>query len=120
MARSKQRKESKPRTPRTTDVAPAIAPIELSPAPVPAVVLIPTGRRLSLSRRVAVPAPLAATRAASAATSRPLSAQERRDLVARTAYLRALQQGLGRTDPVEDWLWAEREVERRLGAQSAA
>jgi hypothetical protein len=137
MASSKRRKESKPRTPRATEVAPAIAPVERSPAiapverslapmppvapvpPVPPVALVSTDRALPLSRCAALPAPLAEPLAA-VATSRPVSTQERRELVARAAYQRAVQHGLGRTDPVEDWLWAEREIERRLGAQTAA
>jgi hypothetical protein len=42
-----------------------------------------------------------------------------RTLVAQLAYLRAENLGFGRTNPLEDWLWAEQEVSRRLQARAA-
>jgi hypothetical protein len=55
-----------------------------------------------------------------ARTTTAPAGHDRQELVARMAYFRAERLGFGCTDPVEDWLWAEREVERMLAAQSAA
>lgn len=51
-----------------------------------------------------------------AAAEPAMSEEDPRELVARLAYFRALERGFGRTNPVEDWLWAEQEVSRRTAA----
>lgn len=70
------------------------------------------------------PAEAAPARAAEDVTGdvpagRPLSPEEQRRLVAKLAYVRAEGIGFGRSNPVEDWLWAEQEVKRMLGARAA-
>ncbi len=46
--------------------------------------------------------------------SRTISAEERHQLIAETAYYRAEQRGFTGGDPIADWLAAEAEVEGRL------
>ncbi|MDI1434971.1 DUF2934 domain-containing protein [Polyangium sorediatum] len=53
-------------------------------------------------------------KAPAASERRPISIEERRRLIALTAYRRAETHGLGTTDPVEDWLVAEREIDAML------
>jgi hypothetical protein len=43
-----------------------------------------------------------------------ISADEKQRMIANAAYFRAVRTGLGRTDPVQDWLAAEAEVEKAL------
>jgi len=47
---------------------------------------------------------------------RTLTNEERRRLIALAAYDRAQRTGFGKTDPVEDWLLAEREVDAMMAA----
>ncbi|MFO0592806.1 MAG: DUF2934 domain-containing protein [Polyangiaceae bacterium] len=47
------------------------------------------------------------------------SPEEMRRMVAQLAYSRAENIGFGRTNPVEDWLWAEQEVRRRFDSRAA-
>ncbi|HVK66429.1 MAG TPA: DUF2934 domain-containing protein [Polyangium sp.] len=54
------------------------------------------------------------SKAPAASERRPISLAERRRLIALTAYRRAETRGLGTTDPVEDWLVAEREIDAML------
>ncbi|MHB8453885.1 MAG: DUF2934 domain-containing protein [Acidiferrobacterales bacterium] len=49
-----------------------------------------------------------------ARASRIISAEERHQLIAETAYYRAERRGFAAGDPVADWLAAEAEVEGRL------
>lgn len=98
-----------PAQPPRPGVLPVRPPAEQAPA--------------ALSRNAA-PAEAAPARAADGATgdvvaSRPLSPEEHRRLVAKLAYVRAEGIGFGRSNPVEDWLWAEQEVKRMLGARAA-
>lgn len=46
--------------------------------------------------------------------ARPISTEQRRQLIAEAAYFRALSRGF-EGDPVADWLDAEREVDKSLG-----
>ncbi len=45
---------------------------------------------------------------------RTISSQERRRLIAMAAYYRAQRVGFGKTNPVDDWLLAEREVDAMM------
>ncbi len=57
----------------------------------------------------------ASARAASSHTNKAtISEQDRRRMIAEAAYYRALKRGFQDGDPVQDWLEAEREVERLL------
>lgn len=47
---------------------------------------------------------------------RTITNDERQRLIALAAYFRAQQAGFGKTNPVEDWLLAEREVDAMIGA----
>ena len=47
-----------------------------------------------------------------------VSPSERRERIARAAYRRAEQRGPGPSDPLQDWLAAEREVDALLAARS--
>lgn len=59
-----------------------------------------------------------AARGDGGAKQRPLvSAQERERLIAERAYFIAQGRGFGSGDPNEDWLRAEAEIDRELGAQ---
>jgi len=140
---SKRQKASRTKTLRATEPASAALPAAPAAAMASAVIPLPTGRRLMLAKRQSeaptaaphapTPGPsipsapaLRSTRAPTAPTlpttrTAPTAPtiEERRQLVAKLAYFRAERLGF-RTDPVEDWLWAEREVERMLSAQSAA
>jgi hypothetical protein len=54
------------------------------------------------------------TTSSSHAGTAPLTEAERRSRIAELAYLRALERGFQGGDPVDDWLAAEREVNRML------
>jgi hypothetical protein len=43
-----------------------------------------------------------------------ISADAKQRMIANAAYFRAVRRGLGHTDPVQDWLAAEAEVEQSL------
>ena len=58
----------------------------------------------------------AVTRARGTRRAQTLSPEDRRRMVAEAAYFRALNRGFNGGDPVEDWLTAEREIERALPA----
>lgn len=130
MTSPKRQKASRTTPSRAKDTAPAILPTDVVAAPAPAAIPLPTGRRLMLAKRhsepppAPAPAPEAAPESGTLASVRGASmstnGDERQQLVARVAYHRAERLGFGRTDPVEDWLWAEREVARMLAEQSAA
>jgi len=45
-----------------------------------------------------------------------ISQDEKQRMIANAAYFRAVQRGLGRTDPVADWLAAEAEIESAIEA----
>jgi hypothetical protein len=61
---------------------------------------------------VGAPAPLARGMAS-------VTPEERRSMIARAAFRRAEQGGIGRTDPLHDWLSAEREVDASLGLRAS-
>jgi hypothetical protein len=83
------------------------APRAVPPPAAPAAAAIPAAS--------VAPAPLAAAPAAPTAAERPgVDAGERRTLIARIAYTRAQRAGLGHSDPLQDWLSAEREVDAML------
>ena len=48
-----------------------------------------------------------------------LSSEERRRRIEQAAYFRAQQRGFNGGDPVEDWLVAEREINRQWGCVQA-
>jgi hypothetical protein len=52
--------------------------------------------------------------AAGAATGATVTEEERRHMIEEAAYFRALQRGFAGGDPIEDWLEAEREINRLL------
>ena len=54
-----------------------------------------------------------------AATDRgqAVSSNERQRMIAEAAYFRAMQRGFNGGDPVDDWLVAEREINRLLPAR---
>jgi len=56
---------------------------------------------------VTAPAPVTVER-------RTISNDERRRLIAMAAYYRAQRAGFGKTNPIEDWLVAEREVDAMM------
>jgi len=86
------------------------------------------------TRRSAEISPTADTRARSAqpkgtrasgapsAQRAPVSAEERRSMIAKAAYLRAERRGFAAGNETEDWLAAEKEVEAllKLGARGPA
>lgn len=43
-----------------------------------------------------------------------ISSEERQRMIAEAAYFRAMQRGFDSGDPVDDWLVAEREINRQL------
>jgi hypothetical protein len=91
--------------PAVTEVkAPVATPIanDVSEAPAPTAPVEPT---------VAEEAPVSSERPT-------ISSEERRRMIAIAAYHRAERLGFGTTNPVEDWLVSEREVDARL-AQGA-
>lgn len=45
-----------------------------------------------------------------------ISREEREKMIAQTAYYRAEQRGFCGGNPVEDWLWAETEINKQLKA----
>ena len=49
---------------------------------------------------------------------RTISNDERRRLITLAAYYRAQRVGFGKTNPVEDWLWAEREVDAMMATEN--
>lgn len=53
------------------------------------------------------------------AARRTISNDERRRLIALAAYYRAQRAGFGKTNPVEDWLLAEREVDAMMASGNA-
>ena len=76
-------------------------PVSLAPAPAPA-----------------EPAVIDVAPSAPAASARkPISTEERRRLIALAAYRRAETIGFGKTNPLEDWLVAERTVDAMLGSE---
>ena len=46
-----------------------------------------------------------------------ISQQERQRMIAEAAYFRAMQRGFSGGDPLDDWLVAEREINRQLPRQ---
>lgn len=52
--------------------------------------------------------------AAPTSGSPQVSLEERQRMIAEAAYFRAMQRGFNGGDPVDDWLIAEREIERQL------
>ncbi len=93
--------------------APQIAAAPVSQVAAPSAskaALTPASQSAPVSQIAAPPAP-------QAAPARPTD--ELRSLVAQLAYLRAERMGFGRTNPTEDWLWAEQEVTRRMQARAA-
>ena len=52
--------------------------------------------------------------AATTVPRRTISNDERRRLIALAAYYRAQRVGFGKTNPIEDWLVAEREVDAMM------
>lgn len=51
---------------------------------------------------------------ASISPGQPVSAEERRRMIAEAAYFRAMQHGFDGGNPLDDWLAAEREINRLL------
>ena len=48
-------------------------------------------------------------------TRRTIAPEERRRLISMAAYYRAQRVGFGKTNPIEDWLLAEREIDAMMG-----
>ncbi len=53
----------------------------------------------------------------SAGGGQQISSEERRRMIAEVAYFRAMQRGFNGGNPVDDWLVAEREINRKLPAR---
>lgn len=49
-----------------------------------------------------------------ASQSQQISSEERRRMISEAAYFRAMQRGFNGGDSLDDWLAAEREINRRL------
>jgi hypothetical protein len=64
--------------------------------------------------RKTAPKKSAAPAAKTAQKGLPMSAEERRRLIAEAAYLRAEQRGFVGGDPVQDWMDAEADLNSRL------
>ncbi len=60
------------------------------------------------------PAPLAPPAPPAATPRKTISNDERRRLIQIAAYHRAERVGFGKTDPVENWLVAEREIDAMM------
>ncbi len=50
---------------------------------------------------------------------RVISSDERRRLISLAAYYRAQRTGFGKTNPIEDWLLAEREIDAMIAGGNA-
>lgn len=86
-------------------VAETLAPPPVAPAPAPT----PEG-----------PAAIDEdSKAPAASERRPISMEERRRMIALAAYRRAETIGFGKTNPLEDWLVAEREIDAMLAGEIA-
>jgi hypothetical protein len=66
-------------------------------------------------KKAARPAARGASRKVSRATS--VSSEQRQQMIARAAYLRAERRGFAPGAEMQDWLEAEAEVDQRLGAR---
>jgi hypothetical protein len=53
----------------------------------------------------------------SAGGGQQISSEERQRMIAEAAYFRAMQRGFNGGNPVDDWLVAEREINRQLPAR---
>ena len=53
-------------------------------------------------------------KAKDAASAAPISTEQRRQLIAQSAYFKALSRGFEGGDPVADWLQAEQEVDKAI------
>jgi hypothetical protein len=82
--------------------AATLAP-KMAPAPAP----VPVGKAANDDTTKAAPPPASA----------PLSSEERHGLIAKVAYGYAERAGFG-SDPVTDWLTAEREIDAMFGLAS--
>ncbi len=83
-----------------------------------------TAKRRSPSRAAVAGAPSSAPQASTPlvkanTTPAPISAAQRREMVATLAYLRAEHRGFVNGDSMADWLEAEREVDARMVVESA-
>lgn len=131
--RSKSARPAAAPPPRAERAITAAVPPPLAPAITPAHAAANDGmsvqsaswlRDVLWTRPAAAPAPppradVPPVRPPAAQAPAALSPEERRHLVAKLAYVRAEGIGFGRSNPVEDWLWAEQEVKRMLGARAA-
>lgn len=102
------------------NLATAPAPLPAAPATVETTATIettaaPIANDVALEALVAEAQAPDSTPPPAASERRPmLSSAERHRLIAQRAYARAERFGFGRTNPVEDWLLAEREVDSML------
>jgi len=72
------------------------------------------------TKRVTAAKPAAAKRKAKPETKQPVSQEERCKMIAEAAFLCSKERGLPGTDPVGDWLEAEREIDWRLESRAHA
>ena len=56
---------------------------------------------------------------ATARGGQSISPEQRQRMIAEAAYFRAMQRGFNGGDPVDDWLVAEREINRLLPAHQS-
>lgn len=92
-------------------------PVEVKPATRPAAPVKKSAKRASAK----VPTPTAGAQSMLAATPMPVvSADERRALIARAAYLRGQSRGFPIGGEAEDWLVAEKEVDALLSGSYRA
>ena len=112
-------------------VEPALAPLcqlaaqmKVAPAPEPVSesatlqAQAPVSETATLQSEVAPVSEVTPAQAKAPGKAAP-SMEEMRRMVAQLAYQRAENIGFGRTNPVEDWLWAEQEVQRRMESRAA-
>lgn len=59
---------------------------------------------------------IVATKVSESSSRTTISREERDKMIAQTAYFRAEQRGFTGGNPIEDWLWAETEVDKQLKA----
>lgn len=92
---------------------PATAPVESkAPAEIAPALTSEAAPMEALIETLPVAAPVKEER-------RVISSEERQRLISLAAYYRAQRTGFGKTNPVEDWLLAEREVDAMIASRNA-
>ena len=66
------------------------------------------------AKQAAAANPAAGKHDAGPASRQPVTQEERRKMIAEAAFIRSRERDFPGTDPVGDWLEAEREIDRKL------